>query len=461
MFKSNVLFDRRAFVGGVLSLAILGFLFTAIPMVSAHSDPGGCTSTAVGIAITIYESDGTTPKAGNAQSGETLKYEAELSYVTAGGNKCNFEGGTLAIVTPDGVSHDVTPGGGIPLVSSGFPFTSGQISYVVSEADAIGDNDLDVIVNYTSGTSHKGEGHNTISGSANDNTPFEDVSLEVTKTAIEASEVEYEWTIDKSVTPSTWDLFNGDSGTSEYTITLTKSTGTANHSVSGTITVHNPALFADAEVTSVSDSIFGVGAATVDCTGDLSFTSFPHILGPGEDLICTYSSALPDSTTRTNTATADTSGDVNGDSGDASVDFTGVVPTEVNGTVNVDDTNNVGDNGPFSASDSYTYTRTFSCDADEGQNDNTADVIGDGDVVLDSDSASVTVNCYDLEVTKDADESLDRQYHWMIEKVGDQTELILAPGEVFPVNYDVTVDVTGSTDSNWVVEGIITITQML
>ena len=62
--------------------------------------------------------------------------------------------------------------------------------------------------------------------------------------------------------------------------------------------------------------------------------------------------------------------------------------------------------------------------------------------------------CYDveLEVSKTAETSLTRSWTWDIEKTGDQTELILAEGQVFTVNYEVTVDAT-SQDSDWAVEG--------
>jgi hypothetical protein len=64
-------------------------------------------------------------------------------------------------------------------------------------------------------------------------------------------------------------------------------------------------------------------------------------------------------------------------------------PTLINNSVNVDDTNNAGDAGPFSSSTSYTYTRTFTCDGDEGTHPNTATIVETGQ----SDDASVTVTC--------------------------------------------------------------------
>jgi hypothetical protein len=61
-----------------------------------------------------------------------------------------------------------------------------------------------------------------------------------------------------------------------------------------------------------------------------------------------------------------------------------------------------------------------------------------------------------LEVSKDADTTFDRVWTWDIEKTGDQTNLTLAVGQQFLVNYDVKVSAV-SEDSNWAVSGEITI----
>lgn len=59
---------------------------------------------------------------------------------------------------------------------------------------------------------------------------------------------------------------------------------------------------------------------------------------------------------------------------------------------------------------------------------------------------------YQLEVTKDAATSLTKTHVWTIDKAADQTELTLAPGQQFRVNYTVVVD-TMAVDSDWAVEG--------
>jgi hypothetical protein len=272
-----------------------------------------------------------------------------------------------------------------------------------------------------------------------------DYNLDVSKTADTTFTRTFGWTIDKSVDPAAWDLFTGDSGTSEYTVTVTKDAGTdSDWAVSGTISIVNNTPVG-ATVTGVTDSISGFGAVTVDCG-----VTFPHALAAGADLECTYSTALPDGTSRTNTATVTTSGSVDGGSDDADVLF-GDPTTVVNDTINVDDTF-AGDLGSFSDSGSTTYTRTFACDEDEGTHDNTATIVETGQ----SDSASVTVDCHALTVTKDVDPSFTRTWDWTIEKTADQTDLLLSEGQLFTVNYEVTVDAT-SADSDHAVAGDIAV----
>jgi hypothetical protein len=271
--------------------------------------------------------------------------------------------------------------------------------------------------------------------------------LDVTKTAATTFTRTFEWTIDKSVTPDSWAIFDGDSGTSDYTVDLTKGAGTDSAwAVSGTITIENPSD-QDATIVSVDDVVSGAGAATVICG-----VAFPYVLPDGDTLVCTYSKSLSDGANRTNTATA-TLADGPVFMGDAAVTF-GSPTTLVNDTVHVTDTYAGGpQNQAFSSSGSATYSRTFECDADEGTHDNTATITETSQF----DDASVTVTCYDLTVTKTADESFTRTYEWDIQKSADQDALTLMPGEVFPVNYTVTVDVIGETDSDFKVEGDITI----
>jgi hypothetical protein len=269
--------------------------------------------------------------------------------------------------------------------------------------------------------------------------------LEISKTADTSFTRTYTWEIDKSVDVDEWDLFRGDRGTSEYTVELTRTVVDSDFAVAGEITIHNPAPIA-ATIESVTDVVSPDIAAAVDCG-----VTYPYSLAALGTLECTYSTDLPDATSRTNTATVTTSGTVVG--GTATADVVFGDPTTVVGypTVNVTDSYE-GDLGEFSGSGSTSYSRSFDCDADEGSHPNTATIVE----TEQSDDADVTVNCYALAVDKDADTALTRTWTWDIEKVGDQTDLVLSEGQVFTVNYEVTVDAE-SEDSNFAVSGTITV----
>lgn len=282
-----------------------------------------------------------------------------------------------------------------------------------------------------------------------------DYEVDVSKTADTSYTRTFGWTIDKSVTPETWDLFTGDSGTSEYTVAVIKDSGNdSDWAVEGNITIENNTPF-DATIESATDVVSPDIAVAVDCGEE-----FPYSLVAGDILTCTYSSTLPDGTARTNTATVTTSGDVGGNMATADVTF-GEPTTVVNDTINVTDyfTDEPGmDLGSASDDFTFTYGRRFTCPTDESLYDNGVYVDEDLDnfAQIDEtgawDDADVTMTCYMPLVSKDAETSFTRTWNWSIDKTGDQTELTLSVGQQFLVNYEVTVDAV-KTDSDHAVIG--------
>jgi hypothetical protein len=375
-----------------LVLALFAVSIHIQPGVGAHQDPARCTLNSAGVAIGVFRSDGVTPVAGTVQSGETIRYQSTL-FNGPPPSFCNFSGGTLVVTTPDGVVHDVTPGGGIPLVTNASPFSSALVDYVVSEADVNASDLLQATTQYTSGESHIADIHQQANAGPNGiAVTYQDVALIVDKSANPAFDSQCTWEITKDVDVSQHDLLTGQFGTSNYDVSVSSTCLDANHSVTGTISILNPAEFASATIDSVDDLVDAI-VATVDCTGDPSFAGFPHNLSPGATLTCTYQAVLSDNTTRTNTATATTSGDVDGGQGTASVDFTNVSPSQTtNESITVDDTF-AGPLGTCSATSDleclFEYARTFVCDADAGQHDNTATIVETGQ----SADASVNVTC--------------------------------------------------------------------
>jgi hypothetical protein len=286
--------------------------------------------------------------------------------------------------------------------------------------------------------------------------------LQVSKTAQTSLTRTYEWTINKSANPATLNLFTGDSGTSTYTVSVTRTGHTdSSWAVSGTITVHNLSPIA-AAINSVADIVPGsIGEASLSCD-----VTFPYTLAAGGTLSCTYSASLPDGSTRTNTATAtlqNYSYDYHGNPtkagttdffGSASVDFANAKVTEVNPLIHVTDTN--GPSWTFSASGSETYDKTFTCDDDKGEHDNTATITETGQ----NNDASVMVECsvgYDIEVSKTAETWLTRTHEWTINKSVTPDAWTLLTGQNGTSTYTVSVEKTGYTDSDWLVNGTITV----
>lgn len=271
-----------------------------------------------------------------------------------------------------------------------------------------------------------------------------DYEVAVSKNANTSFTRTYRWTIDKSVSPENWQLFRGDSGTSAYTIAVERIGFTDSAwAVSGTITIYNPAP-GTATIQSVTDQISPAIAASLDCG-----VSFPYALGSGETLECDYQAALPDGTSRTNTATVTTTGPVGDGTGSAAVQF-GAPTSEVNAQITVNDSN--GGSWQFGDTGSVGYMRTFACDADEGVHPNTATIVQTGQ----SDGASVSVECHALAVSKDALTAKTRTWEWTIEKSADQTELLLAPGQQFLVQYVVELN-TSFVDGEWRAHGTISV----
>jgi hypothetical protein len=285
----------------------------------------------------------------------------------------------------------------------------------------------------------------------------------------------FNWTIDKSVTPDHWDLFRGDAGTSQFTITVTKDTGTVAAWSDGQICVTNGGAEATQNLTIRVVLKDGLNPPNDSITGNTVDVSGNPVLDPGETGCYDYHVDIPSNAihpppgphsykvTAVVTIT-NHSGHIPGDQACPGPDLCPygpsptcdswelpASPTLINDIIHVDDTD--GQSFTFDASGSQSYTKTFSCDGDAGTNDNTATIRETGQ----SDGASVTVNCYALEIQKDCNTSFTRTYHWTIDKSADQSALTLSVGQVFTgVNYCVTVDAT-YTDSDWAVSGTITV----
>ena len=283
--------------------------------------------------------------------------------------------------------------------------------------------------------------------------------LNVSKTAEPSFTRTYAWTIKKyvSLDGTTFEdasvvfkQFDGDSKTIYWKLVPTRDAGTdsAWH-VTGTITVSNPAPI-DAVGVEVSDSIAGVGAATVDCDPNTGGNQTTVNIPASGSVDCTYSADLPDATTRLNTGKATLAG--NDYTGTKSIDFTGVSPTEVNATATLSDTNK-GALGDATSGQSVEYTTDVACGVDRTIT-NTGTVHFGGSTA--TDDAAVTVDCLQLTVTKTATPSFTRTWTWQVAKSATNSELTLARGETYFQPYSVVYTAT-SQDSDWKVSGTITV----
>lgn len=292
-----------------------------------------------------------------------------------------------------------------------------------------------------------------------DNNGQNGTTLSATKTATGHFTRTFDWTIEKSVTPESWDLFIGDSGTSRYTVSVTKDNGTDSAYVDGQVCVTNGGGVATEGLTIFDDILTKPQAGQQFQDSGFSKTldvSEKPMLNPGESHCYPYSIPFTPVTgnlykNEAQVTITNHSGSLGEASGpDPKADFSiPSTPTIFNNEINADDTN--GQSWSFSDSGSETYDTSFTCtELRSDTHPNTATIRETGD----SASALVTVNCFDPTVTKTTHTSFDRTYNWSIHKSADQSSLTLALNEPFTVNYSVSTDAS-SSDSNWQVSGII------
>ncbi len=158
-----------------------------------------------------------------------------------------------------------------------------------------------------------------------------DYEVVVSKSAAPALDRTWQWSIDKTADVTDLLLSVGQRFDVGYTVTVAPmGFMDDNFRASGAITVLNPAPFA-ATISSVTDAMEGV-SAPVDCGVEL-----PVSLASGGTLTCSYAASLPDTATRVNVATVQTTGAVGGGQGQAVVDFATATITKIDDCVDVDD----------------------------------------------------------------------------------------------------------------------------
>ena len=280
-----------------------------------------------------------------------------------------------------------------------------------------------------------------------DQDPFK---LDVSKTANAEYTRTYEWTITKDVSPDLHELLiGGGSGSSLYTVGVTKAVIDSDFAVAGVITiVNNSPHVVGFDIADLANGT----AATVDCGA--------NSVSAGGTRTCTYSASLASPTDGTNVVTVTSlNPDVEGDTGTA--DYAFGDPTTIVGypDINVTDTN--GQAWATANTASWTYSRDFECSRDPADYTNgfysyvaanTATITETGQ----SDDASVTVKCYAPTISKTAAGSYDENHYWDVEKSVDPMSQSGYAGDVLPWTWTVTVD-EEVLNENILVQGSITI----
>lgn len=280
--------------------------------------------------------------------------------------------------------------------------------------------------------------------------------------------ITYQWTIAKSVSPEVLNLFRNDTGTVQYTITVTNDAGTSQAYIEGNVCITNGGSIATEGL--ASNLILESPIGTTLLTQALDVSPNP-ILAAGQTYCYPYRINIPLASFVAGQSfkiTADTT--ILNHSGHLGVPFgpnesaSGTLPstqTAINQSINVKDTN--GPTFDFTAvtppvPQSATYSRSYSCGADNGSHTNTATIVQTGQ----SASAAVLVNCYDLIVTKTVQPAFTRTYTWTISKTAVDssgvpiTALTLGRNESVTIKYLIDVART-FTDSNFRVTGTITV----
>lgn len=284
-------------------------------------------------------------------------------------------------------------------------------------------------------------------------------TLSATKTATGHTLRTFTWTITKSVTPAGWNLFSGDTGTSEYTIAVTKTGFSDSGLVDGSVCVTNAGAVNTENLAIVDEVEYKTGSGQYQTLLEQAVDiSAKPVLAPGESYCYPYSigfTPVPGANYRNTAHVTITNhsghlGEAFGPEPKAGFSLPSQPDVFVNATIHVLDSN--GSSWTFTDSGNVSYPKTFACAGDAGVHTNTATIAETGQ----SASAAVNVTCYQQVVAKDASTSFTRTYQWTVDKTADQSALTLALGQSFTVNYAVTAN-ANYTDANFAVQGNITV----
>jgi hypothetical protein len=266
-------------------------------------------------------------------------------------------------------------------------------------------------------------GSNGQTDSSDAQTTYDCYAPIVSKDASASYDERHTWDVEKSVDPASQSGDPGDTLQWTWTVDVSESSVDENFSVTGSISVANPAGSPGNMTVSLVDQLDDGTYATVDCGGEATIVGVaPSVeVAPGATATCSYSASPPDDEATLNAAT----GTFNG------IDFTATadvnfVKSVVNGTANIDDDQEPDFPLTLTAGEgprSWTETQDHTCstdiadyEADGTYSDtryNTATVTGSAGQT-DSSDAQTTYTCEagTLDVLKYTDGVVDDTYAW-------------------------------------------------
>lgn len=266
----------------------------------------------------------------------------------------------------------------------------------------------------------------------------------------------WDWNIAKNGSLAELVLQVGQTAPVDYTVTVTGTAVDSGWTVSGQVVFQNTTT-GPVVVNSVLVQIDGGITVTPTCP-----VTFPHTLPAGNLVACSFTSPLPDGSSRTATVVVDSATGT----ASASKAITFGAPASVSGqTVSVFDSM-AGDLGTVTGDTNptvkiFTYTKNIGPYGECGnyKAPNTAKLVGLHKTA--SWIVRVNVPCGGkLAITSHTvSTSFDRAWSWDITKSGSTQSLALALGASATVNYTVTV--TGfPTDSGWAMGGAFSFTNL-
>ena len=230
----------------------------------------------------------------------------------------------------------------------------------------------------------------------------EGIEIAATKTANAELHRTYAWTIEKTVTPDAWELLdNGQTGTSVYTISVTKSIGSDVIAISGQICVENLHEELATEGLKIEDRLLYKTASMTDWAfiPDVVVTIVPADQIPASSSVCydySFTIAAIEGAEYRNSAIVTVTnydGHIGEEYGREAIQDIGEVTvptTEVFDEIHVEDSND--EIFHFEDTGSTSYERIFSCE-DDGLNENTAMIYETQQTA----NATVTVVCIPCE----------------------------------------------------------------